>query len=260
MNPIYNTIGTNYNVTRQADAYLTACILKFLQPVTDKHYLDIGCGTGNYTIALANNGLNFTGVEPAEKMLDEASQKNQTISWLKGSAEQIPVGDNIHNGVIATLTIHHWNDLYKSFTEIYRITAVGGKLIVFTTTPSQMRGYWLNHYFPQMLESSIKQMLDLSEVEEAITGAGFKMVTTEKYFVRPDLQDHFLYSGKHRPGIYFNSDIRNGISSFAALANTAEVKTGLGNLHKDIESGKFEEIKERYENDEGDYLFIVAEK
>ena len=65
MEAIYDAIGTGYNSTRQADPYLTSRLLYFLKPQPGKLYLDIGCGTGNYTIALSNQGLNFTGVEPS---------------------------------------------------------------------------------------------------------------------------------------------------------------------------------------------------
>ena len=46
-----------------------------------------------------------------------------------------------------------------------------------------MKGYWLNHYFPNMLKDSIKQMPALYKVTEAMTAAGFKLNDEEKYFV-----------------------------------------------------------------------------
>ena len=71
-NTIYNTIGTGYNHSRRADPYITGRLLALLQAVPGGGYLDIGCGTGNYTIALAAAGLGFTGVDPSEVMLLEA--------------------------------------------------------------------------------------------------------------------------------------------------------------------------------------------
>jgi SAM-dependent methyltransferase len=260
MEAVYNTIGTGYNSTRMADPYLAGRLMDLLSPKPDGLYLDIGCGTGNYTIALANKGLSFTGVEPAEQMLKEARKRNETIRWLQGTAEQIPAENNVFDGVIATLTIHHWTDLDRSLNEIYRVTKENGTIVLFTATPEQMEGYWLNYYFPGMLRSSIVQMPMLDKVSNAITKAGFDIVRTEKYFVKDDLQDRFLYAGKHQPELYFNEDIRRGISSFAALANVAEVENGLANLYADVQSGNFIAIKSSYDNENGDYLFIVAKK
>jgi SAM-dependent methyltransferase len=259
LEPIYNFIGAEYNSTRKADPYLTGRLLYFLNPYPGKAYLDIGCGTGNYTIALAKHGLNFTGVEPSEKMLEIARKNDTGISWLYGSAENIPAGGNTFNAVIATLTIHHWKDLNLALKEIYRVTKENGTIVFFTAAPEQIAGYWLNHYFPQMLRSSIIQMPSVDVIADALSNAGFEIKTTEKYFIQDDLQDLFLYAGKNRPEIYFDEAIRNGISSFAALANAEEVETGLLKLKSDLESCRFWQIKEKYDNDLGDYLFIVAE-
>ena len=87
---IYDKIGTGYNSTRQADPYLTERLIYHIQPQKDRLYLDIGCGTGNYTSALTDRGLNIIGVEPSDKMLREAKLRNQQINWKKGTAEQIP--------------------------------------------------------------------------------------------------------------------------------------------------------------------------
>jgi len=54
--------------------------------------------------------------------------------------------------------------------------------------------------------------------------------------------------------------VRKGISSFSALANADEVYQGLSKLQSDINFGRFDKIKEKFNNDSGDYLFIIAEK
>ncbi|TWI96754.1 ubiquinone/menaquinone biosynthesis C-methylase UbiE [Mucilaginibacter frigoritolerans] len=260
MEAIYNTIGNGYNFTRKADPYLTSRIIHFLQPQTKATYLDIGCGTGNYTIALSKHGLNITGVEPSETMLEVAKGRNKQVNWLAGTAEQIPAKNEAFNGAIATLTIHHWTDINQALKEIYRVTDMNGKFVLFTATPQQMQGYWLNHYFPNMMQSSINQMPGLDIIQNGLLKAGFNHIIKEKYSVQDNLEDHFLYSGKLKPSLYLDKEIRNGISSFTALANAKEIADGLSELEKDISNGKFEEIKSRYENNSGDYLFVVAEK
>jgi hypothetical protein len=44
--------------------------------------------------------------------------------------------------------------------------------------------------------------------------AGFKNIIQETFFVTNDLQYLFLQSGKYRPEIYFDKNVRDGISSF----------------------------------------------
>ena len=257
---LYNTIGTEYNSTRQADPYLTEKLFGLLSPRSNGLYLDIGSGTGNYTVALANRGIGFYGVEPSEKMLEIARSRDRRIKWLTGYAEQIPVKNNLFDGAIATLTVHHWTDIKKAFAEIYRVLKEGARIVIFTSTPEQMRGFWLNHYFPKMLQDSILQIPSLEIIKNAATGAGFKITGTEKYFIQDNLKDLFLYSGKNKPEFYLDEQVRKGISSFSALGNVAEVEQGLSELKNDIDSCKFDAIRAKFENEMGDYLFITAQK
>ena len=95
---------------------MTEKLIQLLLPKPNGLYLDIGCGTGNYTIALANKGYKFYGIEPSEKMLNIAMSRNDKINWLLGLAEHIPADDMLFDGAIATLTIHHWTNIkYVAF-------------------------------------------------------------------------------------------------------------------------------------------------
>ncbi len=257
---IYDTIGTDYNAYRTADPYLLSRISALLKPKTNRQYLDLGCGTGNYTIPLSETGIKMTGIDPSKKMIEEAQSRYQGVQWKMGSAENIPAQDESFHAVLSTLTIHHWKNIKKAFQEISRVLKSDGRFVCFTSTPEQMKGYWLNHYFPKMLAKSTMQMPSFYVLKQAAALAGFRISTIEEYYVKEDLSDHFLHVGKHRPELYFNQKIRNGISSFTALANKEEIDTGLKKLRADIDSGRFAIIKNSYENDWGDYLFMVAEK
>lgn len=256
----YDKIGLDYNLTRRADPYLTEQLFHHLAPFKDGIYLDIGCGTGNYTNELQKKGFQFIGIDPSERMLEKAQRKNSKIDWRVGSAENTGLPENTLDGIVASLTIHHWTDLKMGFSELNRVLKPGSKIVLFTSTPKQMKGYWLNHYFPKMLSDSIIQMPDLKHVEEAMEDAGMECLNTEKYFIKPDLQDQFLYCGKQNPELYFDDQIRQGISSFSSLANQPEVEHGLSELRKDIDSGKINRIIQQYENDLGDYLYIIGKK
>ncbi|MBR9855737.1 MAG: methyltransferase domain-containing protein [Algicola sp.] len=256
----YNKIGIDYNLTRKADKYLTQQLLYHLHPTKNGRYLDIGCGTGNYTNEFQKNGFDFIGIDPSELMLGKAKLKNERIDWKIGSAENTGLPKNFVNGIIGSLTIHHWIDLKIGFPELNRVLEPNGRIVIFTSTPEQMKGYWLNHYFPKMLYDSIIQMPTLDNIKKAMKASGIKPIETHKYFVKPDLEDLFLYCGKQNPELYFNEQIRYGISSFSSLSNQTEVKNGLIELKKDIDSGKIEEVIKSYENNLGDYLYVIGQK
>lgn len=256
----YDTIGKNYNRTRKPDPFLVSRLIHHLNPKPEGLYLDIGCGTGNYTDVLQRKGSRFIGIDPSVKMLNKARLQNPNIDWREGTAEQTGLADHTVDGIIASLTIHHWTDMTAGFRELTRVLKPDGNLVLFTSTPAQMRGYWLNEYFPNMLQDSILQMPSLDRVTQAMTDAGFEITSTENYDIKPDLEDQFLYCGKYDPTLYLDPSIRNGISSFSHLANQKEVQNGLAQLEKDITSGKIKDIMASYKNDLGDYLYINTRK
>jgi ubiquinone/menaquinone biosynthesis C-methylase UbiE len=260
-NALYNKIGTVYNETRRADRFLTERFRRFLSPAADENYLDVGCGTGNYTCALAvGEDYKFYGVDPSETMLEKARLRNCNVIWQTGAAENLPFENEFFAGAIASLTIHHWKDLQKAFSEISRVLKSTGTFVLFTTLPEQTAAYWLTEYFPKMMKDSVEQLPSFSEIENAFEAANLKIENRENYFVRDGHEDMFLYSGKHRPELYLREEIRRGISSFSNLANKDEIEKGLRRLAKDIESGKISEVIENHKNDIGDYIFVIAGK
>jgi hypothetical protein len=136
----------------------------------------------------------------------------------------------------------------------------GGKLVLLSFTPEQMRGYWLYHYFPKMIERCMGQIPTLTSMHTLFSQAGFTLSETENYFVLPGLQDHFMYSNKHKPEMYLRPEVRANISGFSAFAEASEVAAGIAQLELDIASGTINGIMKSYENSLGDYLFLVATK
>ena len=256
----YTTTGIHHNQTRKADPYLTEQLLKHLNPRKNGLYLDIGCGTGNYTNMLQEKGFQCIGIDPSIEMLQKAQSQNKNIQWKIGSAEKTDLSQHSVDGIIGTLTIHHWTNLTRAFSELNYILKPKGKIVIFTSTPQQIQGYWLHHYFPKMLENSMLQMPSIEIIEQAMTSSRLKIVAMEVYNVKSDLQDQFLYCGKQNPELYFDERIRHSLSSFSALANKTEVENGLRALKQDIESKRIDEIIESYQNNFGDYLYIIAEK
>lgn len=260
MTAIYDSIGIHYNATRKADPYLFLQLLFHLDPKKEGVYADIGCGTGNYTNEFQKKGFSFIGIDPSKEMLSQAKVRNQQINWKIGTAENTGLDENSVDGIVAFLTLHHWTNMEHGFSELFRILKPNGQFVLFTSTPAQMEGYWLNHYFPKMLFASKATMPSLTDIEDAMENTGIQLEKTAPYFVRPKLEDLFLYAGKHNPALYFDKKVRHGISSFSSLANKEEVEKGLSALRTDIASGKIHEIIKRYENTLGDYLFVKGRK
>ncbi len=120
-NAIYNTIGQTYDATRKADPEIVEQLMQLINIIPNGKYLDIGCGSGNYTGALTHNGLMFEGIDISAEMLNKAKTKYQTIKFTQGSATNLPFHKETFDGAICILATHHINDNKKAFQEAFRV-------------------------------------------------------------------------------------------------------------------------------------------
>lgn len=258
MAAIYDKIGIKYDTTRRADPFILSRLGALLEVKRSRNYVDIACGTGNYTSELANLGGEWFAFDQSKKMLKEARIKSSLVTWKQLDVTATDFDDDYFEGATCSLAIHHFPDLERAFKEIGRILRPGGKFIIFTATPDQMYSYWLHHYFPIMMERSCNKMPTLEVLEANLAQAGISLEITEPFFITPDLQDFFLYSGKQRPKMYLSESVRNGISSFHEFCSHSELNCGLSRLRDDIETGAIKAIIEKFENEHGDYLFVSS--
>ena len=257
---IYDNVGFTYDNTRKADPYIVSRIIYHLNPKSGCKYLDIACGTGNYTIALKESGVDITGYDQSQTMVNIAKSKNSQVSFYVSDVESIAVDDNAFQGGICTLAIHHFNDLNRAFQELSRVIS-RGRLVIFTCSHEQIRGYWLNEYFKTSIDRMYEYMPDYNCVESALHQSGFNVLYTEPYFVQEDLCDGFLYCKKNHPEAYLDRSFLLGMSVFSLKANNSEIEAGCQKLETDICSGRIKSVMKSYSSyPHGDYMFIVAEK
>lgn len=69
-----------------------ALFLELANETPGARVVDLGCGTGRVTLALAGAGHTVTGVDPARASLDAARRKPgaERVTWLEGRADALP--------------------------------------------------------------------------------------------------------------------------------------------------------------------------
>jgi len=260
MAAIYNNIGAGYDRHRRADPGIVESLARALHGPKAGPYLDLACGSGNYTIALAQRGYALTGLDISSRMLAAARDKAKAGSWVLGGVERLPFADGEFHGAICTLAVHHFDDLAAAFRECHRVLRPGASLVLFTGEAGQMQHYWLNAYFPLAMARSIAEMPTRGFIETCLQRAGFIDLSFTPYMVARDLQDRFLYSGKHDPGFYLDDHARASISTFAKHGDARETREGVARLKADIDDGGFAQVRRSFSSDFGDYLFVSARR
>ena len=259
----FDIIGVNYNEYRKADQYILDRVIDLLKANKYDRYLEIGSGTGNYTIALSEKGYNMTGLDPSLIMAGNAieNDKNKNVVWAKGYAEDLPFHDGLFSGVLCIHTIHHFKNIAKSFSEMYRVMSKG-RVVLFTNSHEQLEKYWLKHYFPEVIYKSKIRTPDITLIEKLMKNIGFNYIGVEIFNIPDDFSDGFLGSHKKNPSMYLDPNFRKGMSIFWEITEK-EIREGCRRLEEDILSGKFNDVISQFENDiknVGEYLFIICEK
>jgi ubiquinone/menaquinone biosynthesis C-methylase UbiE len=254
---LYDRIGSGYDATRRADPGLVALLVAQLEPGPTGRYLDLACGTGSYSVALAEQGGRWSGIDASETMLCAARARSDRIDWHRTEADTLPFPDSSFEGAVCVLAVHHFPDRQAAFREVRRVLD-GGTFVIFACDVERTRRFWLREYFPHMFARIEAKEPSQAEMLGALGEAGFQSVAAESWFVPEDLTDHFLYCGKSRPALYFDPQIRAGISSFAAFSDDAEVESGLARLRADLDSGRIEDVIASSPTPAGDYVFLRA--
>ena len=102
--------------------------LSILPSVTGKEGLDIGCGEGANTRAVAALGCRMTAVDPCSNFVSRAGdpEDNGTITFIEASATQLPFSSESFDFAISTMCLMDLPDLDRAFAEAFRVLKPGG--------------------------------------------------------------------------------------------------------------------------------------
>ncbi len=96
--------------------------------------LDIGAGTGRYSVALANEGYDVTAVELVKYNLGILKQKNSSVKAYQGNATKLKrFEDNTFDLTLLFGPMYHlfeYEDKKKALSEAKRVTKPGGIILV----------------------------------------------------------------------------------------------------------------------------------
>ncbi len=98
---------------------LRAC----LEPREGAHLLDVGCGSGYFTRALARSGLVMTGLDPDEGMIRYArAHAGPGECYLTGDARSLPFPDESFDDTVAITSFCFVADAVSALRELVRVT------------------------------------------------------------------------------------------------------------------------------------------
>lgn len=129
----------------QANAYLTSTVhaqgqdlqklASLLSADSNAHVLDIGCGAGHASFAVATNVHSVTSYDLSTDMLSTVRQGAEdrqltNIHTACGIAESLPFDSSSFDIIISRYSAHHWHNVSLAMYEASRVLKTGGRIVL----------------------------------------------------------------------------------------------------------------------------------
>jgi ubiquinone/menaquinone biosynthesis C-methylase UbiE len=152
-----------YDETDQAERFDSARAMpkedqaRYLRPLSGllpspvRMVVDLGCGTGRFSVALAEEfRAPVVGVDPARTMLAKAREgvSHTLVRFTAGDATAIPLRDGAADLIFVCMAFHHFDDRQGAMREMRRVLGPGGVVAIRNTTVDALDHVAYLEYFP----------------------------------------------------------------------------------------------------------------
>lgn len=228
----YSRQARTYDVTRSASPSVLGPLREALRDAPGRRLVDVGGGTGNYSLVLRVEGWAPLVVDRQPEMLARAQAKG--LETLEGDAQRLPLPDACADAVMLVSMLHHVERPALALAEARRILRPGGRLALMVFTREDVAGMWLSDYFPSTRAWMEESHLTLAELLALLPGARRIDV------VYHDLEDGSLAALAGHPERLVEPRWHRQTSYFDRLErdHPAELRAGLARLRNDLEAGR----------------------
>jgi ubiquinone/menaquinone biosynthesis C-methylase UbiE len=188
--------------------------------------LDIGCGAGALTRALAERGAQVVGIEPDPIQAEKNRQAEPVagVSFVEGGAQSLDVEDDSIDGVFFKYSLHHVpaEAMDAALAEALRVLKEDGFLYV---TEPVMVGDYAEMTRPFNDETNVRRLA----YEALARGAGphFKRAHETRYCMRREYPDFETFV-ESRLGLTYNDHQRAQVDTPEVRASFEAGRNGDG--------------------------------
>jgi ubiquinone/menaquinone biosynthesis C-methylase UbiE len=150
-----------------------------VEPRNVQTVLDLGCGTGRFSEALAEEfDANVVGIDPSRTMLDEAQihRTDSRVFYARGSAEFIPLKTNSVDVVFISMAFHHFTDPGAVAVECGRVLRRDGRVCLRTGSREKIPAYPYVPYFPGTVTLIEQRLPSIRFQRDVFEAASFEVL------------------------------------------------------------------------------------
>ena len=142
MNDLFATIARRYDLINDLQSFglhrsWKRRVVRLAHAQSGARALDLCCGTGDISFALAAAGAQVTGLDFSQQMLEVAairnSKKNGSSAnpvFIQGDALKIPAEDNSFDAVTMGYGLRNLSSWADGLIEMVRVAKPGGRVVV----------------------------------------------------------------------------------------------------------------------------------
>ena len=190
--------------------------------------LDLGCGTGRYSSALAERlDAHIVGLEPSAKMLVEAKKKSSSrVALVRGSGESLPLASESIDMVFMSMVFHHFKDANAAVRECRRVLRDGRFLCLRAGTIEQIDNYAYVPFFPESRPLLERSLNPRATIESVFTAARFvfdrhELVESEAAGSWPEYAERLVHRADSILVQLSDSEFEKGLRALRRYATTA---------------------------------------
>ncbi|HEX8000863.1 MAG TPA: class I SAM-dependent methyltransferase [Pyrinomonadaceae bacterium] len=208
--PIFDHVRLDRNTEIETT---TTIIRQYIKP-DEGNILDIGCGTGRYSLPLRELGYNVVGID---KSINQLRYAPETFPLICASATAIPLKVGLSAACLVILVIHQLTlaERTQCIEESHRVLKPKGKLFIKTCSHDDLRRRPFNPFFPSSLTVNLNRYPDIDKLNDDLRKSGFNIIE-----VHPTFTEEFLDKGE------LLSSVRNKHNTTLTLIPKEEFETG----------------------------------
>jgi ubiquinone/menaquinone biosynthesis C-methylase UbiE len=159
--------------------------------------IDVACGPGVVTAALAPNAASVTAFDATEEMLEKAKGRCakaglRNVEFKRGDAENLPFADGEFDGAVTRAALHHFADSRRAIGEMFRVLRPGGAAVFADVISSEDADESrLHNAIERLRDPSHVRMLPASELDSAARAAGFRDLEAASWDIDRELEEWF---------------------------------------------------------------------
>ena len=190
--------------------------------------LDVGCGTGGFTRAVAEMAAaTVTGIDYSERFIAFARElsapQQGAVEWRVGSAEALPVDDGSFDRVLLSLVLHQLVRPELAVAEAFRALDTGGSVLVRTIAPEDVADRVPERFVPSMAAADVERLPLLDNIEGWLREAGFvvterRRVLRNKQLNLADEERQLLVEARSRYSFVSAAELEAGLRRMRAEA------------------------------------------